>query len=83
MGSVSETELASLCYNCKAIIPLRIALQEMGHPQPKNPVVIDNSTTEDLVTKATTVNRAKHYDFRTNWVKCREAQHQFDIIGKG
>ena len=29
-----------------------------------------------------TPNRAKTYDFRANWVKCREAQHQFDVMWK-
>ena len=82
MGSASETEMASLFYNCKATISLRIALEEMGHPQPKTTVVTDNSTAEGLVNKTMTPNRAKTYDFRTNWVKCREAQHQFNIIWK-
>ena len=80
--SASETEMTSLFYNCKAAIPLRISLEEMGHPQPKTPVVIDNSTAEGLVNKTMTTNRAKTYDLRTNWVKYREAQHQFDIRWK-
>ena len=73
MGSASETEVTSLFYNCKAAIPLRIALKEMGHPQPKTTVVTDNSTAEGLVNKTMTPNIAKTYDFRTNWVTCREA----------
>jgi len=32
MTSASEAETAALFYNCKAAIPLRIALEEMGHP---------------------------------------------------
>ena len=54
----------------------------MGHPQPKTPAVTDNSTAEGLINKTMTPDRAKTYDFRTNWVKCREAQHHFDIIRK-
>ena len=54
----------------------------MGHPQPKTPAVTDNSTAEDLINKTMTPNRAKTYDFRTNWVKCKEAQRQFGIIWK-
>ena len=37
--SASEAEVAALFYNCKAAIPLRISLEEMGHPQPKTPAV--------------------------------------------
>ena len=82
MGSASETEVASLFYNCKAAIPLRLALEEMGHPQPQTPAVTDNSTAEGLLNKTMVPNRAKSYDLRLNWLKCREAQKQFDIIWK-
>ena len=42
MTSASEDKVAALFYNCKAAIPLRISLEEMGHPQPKTPVVTDS-----------------------------------------
>ena len=32
MSSASEAETAALFLNCKAAIPLRITLEEMGHP---------------------------------------------------
>lgn len=82
MGSAGETEVASLYYNCKNAIPLRRALQEMGHPQPPTPAITDNSTAEGLINKTMTPSRAKTYDQRTNWLKCREAQKQFNIIWK-
>ena len=44
MGSASKTEVASLFYNCKAAILMRLALEEMGHPQPPTPIHVDNST---------------------------------------
>ena len=48
MTSASEAEVAALFYNCKATQPLRIALEEMGDPQPKTPVITDNKTAEGL-----------------------------------
>ena len=54
----------------------------MGHQQLKNQVVTYNSTAEGLVNETMTPNRSKTYDFRTNWVKCTETQHQFNIIRK-
>ena len=64
-------------------LPMKAAaLEEMGHPQPKTTVATDNSTAEGLVNKTMTPNRAKTYDFRTNWVKCREAQNQFNVMWK-
>ena len=44
MTSASEAEIAALFLNCKTAIPLMIALEEMGHPQPKTQVVTDNSS---------------------------------------
>ena len=82
MGSAGETEVASLYYNCKNAVVLRRALNEMGHLQPKTTVITDNSTAEGLINKTMTPRRAKTYDQRTNWLKCREAQKQFNIIWK-
>ena len=49
MPSASEAETAALFLNCKATIPLRIALEEMGHPHPKTPVITDNLSAEGLI----------------------------------
>ena len=82
MVSASESEVAALFYNCKAALPLRMALQEMGHQQPKTPAITDNSTAEGLINKTMVPKKAKYYDLRINWLKCREAQKQFDLIRK-
>ena len=82
MGSASESEVAALFYNCKAALPLRIALQEIGHQQPKTPAITDNSTAEGLINKTMIPKKAKYYDLRLNWLKCREAQNQFNLIWK-
>ena len=62
MGSAGETEVASLYYNCKNAIPLRQALEEMGHPKPPTPTITDNSTAEGLINSSMTPKRAKTYD---------------------
>ena len=82
MSSASEAETAALFLNCKAAIPLRHALEEMGHPQPKTPVVTDNSSAEGLINKTMIPKRAKAHDMRFNWLKCREAQQMFELIWK-
>ena len=81
MGSAGETEVASLTI-CKNAVVLRRVLNEMGHLQPKTIVITENSTAEGLINKTMTPRRAKTYDQRTNWLKCREAQKQFNIIWK-
>ena len=80
MTSANEAEMAALFLNCKAAIPLRIALEEMGHPQPKTPAVTDNSAAEGLINKSMIPKRAKAHDMRFNWLKCREAQNMFDLV---
>ena len=80
MTSASEAEMAALFLNCKTAIPLRIALEEMGHPQPRTPVITDNSSAEGLVNKTMVAKQAKSHDLRLNWLKCREAQKQFHLI---
>ena len=80
MTSASEAETAALFYNCKAATPLRVTAEEMGHPQPKTPVTTDNSTAQGLITKTMIPKAAKSYDMRFNYLKCREAQRQFDFI---
>ena len=82
MTSASEAEVAALFYNCKAAIPLRISLEEIGHSQPKTPAVTNNTTAHGLISRTIIPKREKSYDMRFNFLKCREAQQQFDFIWK-
>jgi len=59
MTSASEAEVAAMFYNCKSAQPLRIALEETGHPQPKTHVKTDNKTAEGLNNKTMVPNKAK------------------------
>ena len=80
MTSASEAETAALFYNGKVAAPLRVTLEEMGHPQPKTQVTTDNSTAQGLITKSMIPKAAKSYDMRFNFLKCRQAQRQFDFV---
>ena len=64
--SASEAEMAALFLICKAAIPLRVALEEMGHTQQKTPVITDNSSAEVLINKTMVAKRAKSHDLRLN-----------------
>jgi len=59
MGSVGELEIAALFYNCKAAIPLRMVLQEMGHQQRNTPAITENSSAEGLINKQWYHNKPK------------------------
>ena len=80
MSSAGEGEAATSYLNCRAALPMRVALEEMGHPQPPTPVVMDNTSAVGLTQKTMTPKRSKAYDMRVNWLKCREAQKQFKLI---
>ena len=54
----------------------------MGYQEPATPTVTNNSPTKGLLDKIMIPKRAKNYDLRFNWLKCREAQKQFDWIWK-
>ena len=71
MSSASEAETAAILYNCKEALPLRVSLEEMGHEQPKTPVTTDNTTAHELIKKTMIPKRAKSYDMRINFLKCR------------
>ena len=82
MGSAGESEVAALYYNCKSALPTKVCLEEMGHEQPRTPAITDNSTAAELINKTMTPKRAKAYDQRFNWLKCREMQKQLNLISK-
>ena len=79
MSSAAEAELAALFMNAKLAVPIRQALIEMGFPQPATRVKTDNSTAYGIINDTIKQNRSKAMDMRIYWLKCREAQEQFDI----
>lgn len=79
VASATEAELAALFYNCRAAIPLRVTLQEMGHPQPRTPITTDNSAAHGLIHQHMAPKAAKAMDMRFNWLKSPDTQRQFDI----
>jgi len=74
MSSASEAELATLYYGCKQAAPIRVTLEEMGHPQlAPTPVTTDNITAQGLTMGTMTPKASKSNDQRFNWLKCRNA----------
>jgi hypothetical protein len=83
MSSASEAELAALYYGYKQAAPIRVTLEEMGHPQPAlTPVTIDNITAQGLILGTMTPKASKSNDQWFNWLKCCNAQCQFQYLWK-
>ena len=61
MSAASEAKCGAIFINYKAAVPLRITLEEMGHPQPPTSVQIDNFTIEGIMNSAMQKNGPKQW----------------------
>jgi hypothetical protein len=80
LASAVESEIAALSVNTKEAVPLRTALEEMGHPQPATPVATDNTTAAGIMNKTVKQQCSKAIDMRFYWVRDRVDQGQFRIF---
>ncbi len=79
LSSAAEAELGALFHNGKEACPLRIALEEMRHPQPATPMATDNNTASGIATDSVKQKRSKAIDMRFYWIRDRVHQGQFKI----
>jgi len=56
---------------------LRQILTELGHPQPKTLIQMDNSSAEGVIYSKNQPKRMKSMDMQFEWLKDREAKEQF------
>jgi hypothetical protein len=82
LSSAAEAELGALFLNAKHACPLRIALDELGHPQPATPMQTDNTTATGIVNDNIRQKRSKAIDMRFYWLRDRAKQGQFHIFWK-
>ena len=62
-------------------VELRITLTEMGHPQPKTPVELDNATAFGMLTKQLVPKRSKAIDMRFSGFEIGLINNNFICIG--
>jgi hypothetical protein len=77
LASAAEAETGGMFYNCQDALPIRVTLEEMGHPQPPTHVRGDNSTAIGIANDTIKQRRSKAIDMRYFWLQDREAQEQF------
>jgi hypothetical protein len=82
VSSAAEAELAALFHNGKEACPIRICLEELGHPQPPTPIQTDNSTAAGIANDTVKQKRSKAIDMRFYWIRDRVRQKQFHIFWK-
>ena len=79
MSSAMEAEIGATFLAAKEAVPIRNALTEMGHPQPRTPIEVDNSTAVGFINDRIKHRRSKSIDMRFHWVKDRVRQGQFIV----
>jgi hypothetical protein len=82
VAAASEAELGAAFTNAQKAVPMRQALEDMGHPQPPTPLKTDNSTAHGILTSLVKQKRSKAFDMRFYWLKDRIEQKQFDVYWK-
>jgi hypothetical protein len=64
MSSASEVEVGFIFTNVKEAAPIRVTLDEMGHPQPATPIQTGNSTADGIINGEVNQNWSKVMDMR-------------------
>ena len=83
VSSAAEAELAGVFHNAKEACPIRITLEELGHPQPATQLDTDNTTAVGIANDTVKQKRSKAIDMRYYWVRDRAVkQNQFKIQWK-
>ena len=79
MSSAAEAEIGSTFLSAKDAIPLRVCLEEMGHPQPPTPIQVDNTTAVSFANSRLKQKATKAIDMRFYWIRDRVNQKMFSI----
>ena len=82
VSSAAEAETGGIFLAAQKACPMRVALAELGHPQPPNgtPVFNDNSTATGILNSSMRQKLSKAFDMRFYWVRDRIAQKQFQLF---
>ena len=70
-------EVAAVYANTRKLIPFRMILLELGHPQQQTPLEIDNTTAHGILTNILILKRFKAMDMRFYWLCDRYNQKNF------
>lgn len=73
--SAAEAEINALFHNAKLILPLRLTLQELGHPQPPSPIQTDNNVADSFVHNTIKKRRLKTIAMNMHWLQDLQQQN--------
>ncbi len=79
MSSAMEAEVGATFMTAREICPMRVTLEELGHPQPPTPFQVDNSTAVGFANGLIKHKRSKAIDMHFHWIRDRFNRNQFNI----
>ena len=82
MSSALEAETGAGFFNAQLLVPLRTALEELGHPQGPTPIQFDNKVATAILKDEVSQRRSKAMDMRFYWLRDRVKQKQFYVHWK-
>ena len=74
MSSAAEAEVIAVFMIAQELIPLRLCLEELGHPQPPTPIKTDNSTAVGIVNNTIKRQRSHAMEMRYFWLLDQQMQ---------
>jgi len=75
-ASAAEAETAGIFGNSQIAIPIRRALEALGHPQPPTLIKTDDTTAHSSVHAHIRKKRSKIWNMRYNWLRYRAAKRE-------
>jgi hypothetical protein len=79
VGSAAEAEIGGIYDAGQTAVPLRQALEEMGHPQPPTPIKTDNATAQGILTATMRPKMSKSIDKNYWWMKDKIQQGEYNL----
>ena len=79
LSSTAEAEFGALFHNTEEATPLHTTLEELGHPKPPMPVLVDNSTAVGLANDTIAQRRSHAIDMCFYWIRDRVNQQQYHV----
>lgn len=78
-ASVAEAEFGALFLNAQEAKVFRLMLEELGHPQPKIPIHINNTTAVGICNNTIKRQRSRAMEMRYWWLVDTKAQEIFEF----
>ena len=77
MASSIETKIVAMYINAHGYVPQRVALIEMGHPEPMTLMLTKNLASQSVVRNNIQPRMKKDLDMCFHWLRCQYAQGHF------